>query len=86
MTDEVDPVEAAKRAVEEAQAALAKAQADAATAETIPLPEALEGNTLPPAPLNPAAVATIKAGYAFDGSVLEIGALVNGDGRPYLHK
>ena len=30
-------------------------------------------------PLDPAAVEAIRAGYAFDGEVLEMGALVNGD-------
>lgn len=84
MTD-TDPVAAAKKAVADAEAALAKAQADAASIPA-PLPEEaagrLEGGIHPPAPLSADAVATIKAGYAFDGSVLELGALVNGDPDP----
>jgi DNA helicase HerA-like ATPase len=35
-----------------------------------------------PGPLSDAAVATIKAGYAFDAAALEMGALVNGEARP----
>lgn len=89
MTDAADPVAAAKKAVEEAEAALAKAQADAAAAAA-PLPERrpeeaagrLEGSIHRPAPLKADAVAAIEHGYAFDGSVLEIGALVNGDVDP----
>ncbi|GAA3736843.1 DUF853 domain-containing protein [Leifsonia bigeumensis] len=96
MTDAAEQVAAAKRALEEAQAALAKAQAaadaadaaaatEAAASETAKEPDSARGtedSIAPPAPLKPDAVATIKAGYAFEGSVLEIGALVNGQADP----
>ncbi len=90
----VEDAEAAlAKAQEDAEAALAKAQADAAAADVADaadaaaeasdtLTQALDGSIPPPAPLKPDAVATIKAGYAFDGSVLEIGALVNGTPDP----
>jgi len=63
MSDAAAQVEAAKRALAEAEARLAAEQSSAA-------PTA--------APLSAAEVATIKAGYTFDGPALEMGALVNG--------
>ena len=78
MTDAEDRVAAAKKALEEAQAALAaaeKAAEDAPPAEPVARP-------VPDAPLNADAVATIKAGYAFDAPALEMGALVNGEPVP----
>ncbi len=72
MSDAAAQVEAAKKALAEAEAALAAEQSAA-------LPEALEG---PTGPLTPAEVATITAGYTFDAPALEMGALVNGDALP----
>jgi len=63
MSDAAAQVEAAKRALAEAEARLAAEQSSAAPAG---------------APLSAAQVATIKAGYTFDGPALEMGALVNG--------
>ncbi|MCU1410053.1 MAG: hypothetical protein JWR04_760 [Rhodoglobus sp.] len=63
MTDAAAQVEAAKRALAEAEAALAAEQSRA---------EAL-------GPLTAEQVATVKAGYTFDAPALEMGALVNGD-------
>ena len=63
-----DPVAAAKRALEEAQAALAAAEAAAGGSR--------------PGPLSADAVAAVKAGYGFDTPALEMGALVNGSALP----
>ncbi|MBB5633471.1 hypothetical protein BKA04_001694 [Cryobacterium mesophilum] len=91
MTDAADEVAAAKKALEEAQAALAKAQAAAADASAAAAPGtatepdaagAPSAATAAAAPLKSEDVATIKAGYAFDGSVIEVGALVNGEADP----
>jgi uncharacterized protein len=65
MTDAAAAVEAAKKALAEAEAALAA-----------------EGAAQKPGPLGKDAVETIRAGYAFDGAALEMGALVNGDALP----
>jgi hypothetical protein len=87
MTDAAAQVEAAKKALAEAEAALAaekrvepraEAESDAsrrrdASAEEAALPRETTG------PLTADEVATIKAGYTFDGPALEMGALVNGD-------
>ncbi|TPW77344.1 helicase HerA-like domain-containing protein [Schumannella soli] len=90
MSDAEDKVAAARRALEEAQAALAAAEAEhasepaaAAPADATP-PAAPTGPlTTPPAaptgPLTAPQVDAIRAGYAFDGPALEMGALVNGD-------
>jgi DNA helicase HerA-like ATPase len=69
MTDAADQVEAARRALAEAEAALAAESA---------------GVVSPPAlgPLGADAVEAIRSGYAFEGEVLEMGALVNGDAIP----
>jgi DNA helicase HerA-like ATPase len=67
MTDAAAAVEAAKKALAEAQAALAAEQAQPALAT---------------GPLDAAGVESIRLGYAFDGEVLEMGALVNGDALP----
>ena len=78
MTDAAALVEAAKRALAEAEAALA---AERATSPSVPAPTAVSPN--PSAgPLDLAAVEVIRSGYAFTGTVLEIGALVNGDAQP----
>lgn len=121
---EAADLEAARKAFEEAQAALARAEAaaqgqapvtgdssapapdsapapapaDAAAAEaTAALDHTAAAETAPPAPAqatpaSPAAgaegplsadeVEAIRAGYAFDGLALEMGALVNGDAMP----
>jgi len=63
MSDAAAQVEAAKRALAEAEARLAAEQSSAAPAG---------------APLSAAQVATIKAGYTFDGPALEMGDPVNG--------
>ncbi|CAN5340620.1 DUF853 family protein [soil metagenome] len=72
MSDAAAQVEAAKRALAQAEAALAAEQAKQA-----PSPEAVSTGQRPP--LTPDQVATIKAGYAFDAPALEMGALVNGE-------
>ena len=78
MTDAAALVEAAKRALAEAEAALA---AERATSPSVPAPTAV--SPVPSAgPLDLAAVEVIRSGYAFTGTVLEIGALVNGDAQP----
>ncbi|MFM9920553.1 helicase HerA-like domain-containing protein [Lacisediminihabitans sp. H27-G8] len=68
------------------EAAAAPAQPAAATANP---PEAAAAPASPPTashspagPLDAAAVEVIRSGYAFSGTVLEIGALVNGDAQP----
>lgn len=97
MTDAAAQVEAAKKALAEAQAALAAAEAasaETASAETAPADvasaevasaetESAE-STAPESPavdgpLSETEVNAIRAGYAFEGQVLEMGALVNGD-------
>ena len=65
MTDAAAAVEAARKALAEAEAALAA-----------------EGSAPTTGPLDAAGVETIRAGYAFEGAVLEMGALVNGDALP----
>lgn len=90
MTDPQEAVEAAKKALADAEAALAAAteaaEAEAAKAEQ-PVAEkqapaepaaAVDEN----APLDPERVASIRAGYAMEGAVLEMGALVNGEALP----
>jgi uncharacterized protein len=72
MTDAAARVEAAKKALAEAEAALEQTQAHGAEASQ------------PALPLSPAEVDAVRAGYAFDGDVLEIGALVNGDALPQV--
>jgi uncharacterized protein len=72
MTDAAARVEAAKKALADAEAALAQAQGQSPSAVS----------PVRNAPLPQADVDAIRAGYAFDGDVLEIGALVNGDVVP----
>ncbi|NQX10865.1 DUF853 family protein [Microbacteriaceae bacterium VKM Ac-2855] len=55
---------------------------EAAPLAPMPAPPAARATTAastPPGPLSPAAVDRIRAGYAFAGAALEMGALVNGD-------
>jgi len=66
MTDAAAAVEAARKALAEAEAALA---AEGSTPKTT-------------GPLDAAGIERIRAGYAFEGAVLEMGALVNGDALP----
>ncbi len=68
MTDAAAQVEAARRALADAEAALA-AERSTAAASTGPAT----------GPLTTDQVETIRAGYTFDAPALEMGALVNGD-------
>ena len=87
MTDAAAQVEAARKALAEAEAALAAENAAPRVepVETSPTPNAGETSTSSirdsTGPLDPADVDAIRAGYAFAGDVLEMGALVNGDAR-----
>jgi DNA helicase HerA-like ATPase len=88
-------VAAARQAQADAEAALARVQAaavqkqsDAATetahtgtdpAAPVPAPATSATSAAPAAPLSEAQVDVIRAGYAFGGPALEMGALVNGD-------
>src|SRR3954464_1301336 len=86
-----EQVAAAQKAVADAQAALAAAQAAAATparpAEFVATVATVAAGSAPAStpsapvagPLDAAAVASIRAGYAFDALALEMGALVNGE-------
>jgi DNA helicase HerA-like ATPase len=70
----------------EASATADAARADAAAASGAPstaadaAPAGAASQT--PGPLSADQIATIRAGYTFDGPALEMGALVNGDARP----
>lgn len=77
--------EARAAAAREATAAEVRAAAAraAAPAQPAPAPATAETTTgAAPGPLDAAGVDAVRAGYAFDGAVLELGALVNGDARP----
>ncbi len=88
MTDPQEAVAAAKKALDEAEAALAaatKAATEAAKAEAEaekPAAEKPATATTGDAPLDDERVASIRAGYAMEGAVLEMGALVNGEAMP----
>ncbi|MCU1556148.1 MAG: ATPase [Microbacteriaceae bacterium] len=91
MTDAAAQVEAARRALAEAEAALAAetaasvpATGDVAAGSEAPAGPVATRSTGPVAagPLGSSAVESIRAGYDFSGEVLEIGALVNGDAQP----
>ncbi|HAM27335.1 MAG TPA: DUF853 domain-containing protein, partial [Microbacteriaceae bacterium] len=91
MSDAAAQVEAARKALHEAEAALAAEQAAAQrAADHAAAEQAAERQTTRPAsstapstgPLSAAAIELVRAGYAFTGDVLEIGALVNGDALP----
>mgnify|MGYP003649042349 FL=1 len=84
MTDAAAQVEAAKKALAEAQAALAAAEL--ASEEAARAAEQAPADVSEPVsmssgdgPLTAEEVARIRDGYAFEGEVLEMGALVNGD-------
>lgn len=91
MSDAAAQVEAAKKALQQAQAALAAAEqeaaeaaraAEAAAAATpAAAADASAGALDTNGPLTPAEVDAVRAGYAMSGPVLEMGALVNGDPR-----
>ncbi|MDN4599453.1 helicase HerA-like domain-containing protein [Leifsonia virtsii] len=70
---QAEAAEAVRRA-QEASAAAEAARAAATAPPTVPDPAS--------GPLDAAGVDAVRSGYAFDGSVLELGALVNGDARP----
>ncbi|MGV8884543.1 MAG: helicase HerA-like domain-containing protein [Microbacteriaceae bacterium] len=74
MTDAAAQVEAARTALAAAEAALAAEQAEVSR----PLSDQATASS---GPLDSAGVEAIRAGYAFDGPALEMGALVNGDAR-----
>ncbi|RFA15952.1 ATPase [Subtercola boreus] len=92
-----EAAEAALKRAQDAQS-FAEANAEAAAAAVTAAAEADAGATpavvtespaptspttsAPIGPLDPAAVDAIRAGYAFTGPALEMGALVNGDAQP----
>jgi DNA helicase HerA-like ATPase len=87
MSDAAANVEAARKALQEAEATLAAEHAAAEAARQAaaePAAEPVAGRAATPSagPLSAAAVESIRAGYAFTGDVLELGALVNGDALP----
>ncbi|CAG7844047.1 hypothetical protein USB125703_00268 [Pseudoclavibacter triregionum] len=81
-----DQVEAARKALQEAQEALARAEAQAAAsaaeAEQPAATPAAEPAPASSGPLDAAQVDAIRAGYATSGPALEMGALVNGEAMP----
>jgi len=95
MTDAAAQVEAAKKALAEAQAALAAAETASASADEAAAAESAAAATVEPetpaaktpatssqvadGPLTKKEVNAVRDGYAFEGEVLEMGALVNGD-------
>jgi uncharacterized protein len=87
MTDAAAQVEAARKALAEAEATLAAEQAAAEAArvsssESVVTPRGASRPISTRGPLTAEQVATIKAGYSFDAPALEMGALVNGDALP----
>lgn len=81
MTDAAAQVEAAKKALADAQAALERAQAEAGAEAAVPEADSGTAST-GSGPLDAAAVDTIRAGYAIEGHAIEVGALVNGEALP----
>jgi len=77
MTDAAAQVEAARKALAEAEAALAAESAAEASASLGPV--STGSTTAGLGPLTSAEVDAIRTGYGFEGEVLEMGALVNGD-------
>jgi uncharacterized protein len=87
MTDAAAQVEAARKALAEAEATLAAEQAAAEAArvsssESVATPAGAATPLSSTGPLTADQVATIKAGYSFDAPALEMGALVNGNAMP----
>ncbi len=97
--DAAAQLEAARKALADAQAALAAAEQAAQAAQQPPASAAESAPAAPPpssepavstplpapaatGPLTESEVDTIRAGYAFDGPAVEMGALVNGAARP----
>ncbi|WP_431220281.1 helicase HerA-like domain-containing protein [Leifsonia xyli] len=80
----------AAEAVRRAQEASAAAEAQAASVREAALAQQAQAAVTPPAPDAPAPtgpldasqVEAVRAGYAFDGAALELGALLNGDPLP----
>ncbi|MEB0287735.1 DUF853 family protein [Cryobacterium sp. 10S3] len=64
---------------EQADAATATAQTGSGPAASVPAPAAPATSAAHATPLTAAQVDVIRAGYAFSGPALEMGALVNGD-------
>ena len=79
MTDAAALVDAAKKALADAEAVLAAEQAASAPAAPAPAAPAPGTRASSAGPLTPEQVDVIRAGYAFDAPALEMGALVNGD-------
>jgi DNA helicase HerA-like ATPase len=82
--DAAAAVEAAKQAQAAAEAAVKRAEEAAAAAAAAPS-EAAPSASAPPAsagPLDASEVEAIRAGYAFEGPALDMGALVNGEALP----
>ena len=79
MSDAAALVEAAKKALVDAEAALA---AEKETLPPVPGSRTSTAQSSTAGPLDVDAVEVIRSGYDFGGSVLEIGALVNGDAQP----
>jgi len=93
MMDAAAQVEAAKKALAEAQAALAAAEAESAEAAAAAAAAAAESavaenpaakksataSRAADGPLTEKEVSAVRDGYSFEGEVLEMGALVNGD-------
>jgi uncharacterized protein len=75
-----EAAEAARKKADELAKAAAAAQQEEATAAVAPEPQAEKPASTPPTTSN--IVDTVKAGYAFDGPALVIGALVDGDAVP----
>jgi uncharacterized protein len=87
MTDAAAQVEAARKALADAEATLAAEQAAAEAArvsssESVATPAGAATPLSSTGPLTADQVATIKAGYSFDAPALEMGALVNGNAMP----
>jgi uncharacterized protein len=79
MTDAAALVEAAKKALADAEAALAAEQVPASQPVQAPPAASASASSTTEGPLSASQVETIRAGYAFEAVALEMGALVNGD-------
>ncbi|MCU1406019.1 MAG: hypothetical protein JWQ43_2322 [Glaciihabitans sp.] len=83
MSDAAAKVEAARKALAEAEAALAAERTgttiQAAPRDAVAGDAALEAPATAGGPLTAEQVAQVRDGYAFEGAALELGALVNGE-------
>jgi len=81
---QAEAAEAVRKAQEASAAAEARATSlrEAAAAAAAAAPSAEPPAEAPAGPLDAAEVEAVRAGYAFDGAVLELGALVNGAPQP----